>query len=289
MREAIGAGTYYQRGETLLAEEIEGSYHHDRGPGTTPLKEQKKRVKAIIAPNSPYAHCAPCAAWAYKELAETPLPDLYIILSPNHHSAESGVTTETFLTPLGMVRVDQEFARGLVSKGTISYDDEIHNREHGIEIQLPYLQFAKRKEEEKIKILPLIISSDCSLEQLSADLKETLLEQGKKAIFIVSSDFLRHGPLFHYVRYLEDTIDNVYEFDKRGIDLIKAQNPQGWQSYIDKSFAPIDGTIAITLLLKLLKPCDVRLEQYYTSAEILNEQKNTVSYAAIVFEEKKEG
>ena len=40
------------------------------------------------------------------------------------------------------------------------------------------------------------------------------------------------------------------------------------------------------LLLMLLKDCDVRLEQYYTSADILNEQKNSVSYAAIVFEEK---
>lgn len=285
MREPIAAGTYYQNGETLLAEEIEASYHNKRGPGATPSDKQDGKTLAIIAPNSPYAHCSPCAAWSYKALAETPTPDLYIILSANHHSAESGVTTETFTTPIGMVRVDQEFARGLVEKGTVTYDDEIHNRDHGIEVQLPYLQFAKRKEIEKLKILPLLISTDVDLKKLTLDLKETLVEQGKTAIYIVSTDFLRHGPLFHYVRFMEDVQKNIYDFDARGIDLIKAQNAEGWYNYIDKNFAPIDGTLPITLLLQLLKECNVKVEQYYTSADILQEQKNTVSYAAIVFEE----
>lgn len=286
MREPICSGTYYQASETLLAEEIEGSYHADRGPGSTPLGKTEKKVQAIIAPNSPYAHCGPCAAWSYKELAETPTADIYIIISANHHSAESGITTETFITPLGMARVDQEFARGLVEKGTITYDDEIHNREHGIEIQLPYLQFAKKKEIEKLKILPLLVSTDIDLKQLALDIKEVLLDQNKNPIFIVSTDFLKHGPMFHYVRYMEDIQKNIYDFDKRGIDIIKSLNADGWHNYIDKNFAPIDGTLAIQLLLMLLKNCDVRLEQYYTSADILNEQKNSVSYAAIVFEEK---
>jgi AmmeMemoRadiSam system protein B len=285
MRDPIATGTYYQGGETLLSEEIEASYHNKRGPGALPIAKQEEKVQAIIAPNSPYPHCAPCAAWSYKELAETPTPDLYIVISGNHHSVESGVTTETFVTPLGMVRVDQDFARGLVEKGTVSYDDEIHNRDHGIEVQLPYLQFAKKKELEKLKILPLLVSTDIDLKKLALDIKEVLMEQNKHAIFIISSDFLRHGPMFHYVRYLEDAQKNVYDFDARGIDLIKAQNADGWFSYIDKNFAPIDGTLPITLLLQILKKCTVNLEQYYTSGDILNEQKNTVSYAAIVFQE----
>lgn len=287
MREPICAGTYYQKGETLLSEEVEATYHHERGPGALPVSKQERNVRAIIAPNSPYPHCGPCAAWSYKALAETPTPNLYIIISANHHSAESGITTETFMTPMGMVRVDQDFARGLVEKGTISYDDEIHNRDHGIEVQLPYLQFAKRKEVEKLKILPLLVSTDIDLKKLSLDIKETLLEQNKHAIFIISSDFLRHGPLFHYVRYMEDVQKNIHEFDARGIDLIKAHNAEGWFNYADKNFAPIDGTLPITLLLYTIKECKVELEQYYTSADLLQEQKNTVSYAAIVFEEEK--
>ncbi len=284
MRSPTCSGIYYERAETLLSEQIDASYHNERGPGALPSGEGRK-VKAIIAPNSPYSHCSPCAAWSYKALAETPMPEVYIILSANHHSRESGITTETFETPLGMVRVDQDLARGIVEKGTISYDEEIHNRDHGIEVQLPYLQFAK-KQNEAIKILPVIVSSDLDLKKFALDLQETLMEQNKKAIFIVSSDFLRHGPMFHYVQFFEDVQKNVYEFDAKGIDLIKAQNAKAWQHYIDQNFAPIDGTLAITLLLELLKPCKVLLEQYYTSAEILQEQKNTVSYASIVFEEK---
>lgn len=285
MRESNCAGIYYQRGETLLKEEIEAAYHHERGPGDLPIKKQDSNTLAIIAPNSPYSHCAPCAAWAYKEIAETETPDLYIILSANHHTVESGLTTETFETPLGMVRVDQEFARALVGKGTIGYDDEIHNNDHGIEVQLPYLQFVKQKEIEKIKILPIIISNDIDLNKLAIDIKEVLLEQNKKAIIIVSSDFLRHGPMFHYVRFLDNTIKQIYDFDAKVIDLIKAQNEDAFFSFVDKNLAPIDGTIPIILMLKLLKKCNVQLEQYYVSAEILNEQKNSVSYGAIVFKE----
>ena len=286
MRESVCEGSYYSKGDNTLKQELESHYHHERGPGTTPSDKQDRNVVGIIAPNSPYAHCGPCAAWSYKALAETPMPDLYIILSANHHTQESGITAQTFITSLGMVRVDQEFARGLVEKGTIAYDDSIHEKEHGIEIQLPYLQYAKQKEVEKIKILPLLISSDMDIPKLALDIKETLVEQGKRAIVIVSSDFLRHGPLFHFVSFLEDTQKKVYEFDARGIDMIKAQNADGWAHYVEKSLAPIDGMNAITLLLKLLKPCSVELDQYYTSADILNEQKNSVSYAAIVFEEK---
>lgn len=285
MRKSNCEGIYFSRGETLLKEEIEAAYHNPRGPGDLPTSKQDADVLGIISPNSPYSHCAPCAAWAYKEIAETETPDLYIILSANHHTVESGLTTETFETPMGMVRVDQEFARALVGKGTIGYDDEIHNNDHGIEIQLPYLQFVKQKEIEKLKILPIIISSDIDLQKLAVDIKEVLLEQDKKAIVIASSDFLRHGPMFHYVRFLDDVIKQIYDFDAKVIDLIKSQNEDAFFSFVDKNLAPIDGTIPIMLLMKLIKKCNVQLEQYYVSAEILNEQKNSVSYGAVVFKE----
>ncbi|RKZ05435.1 AmmeMemoRadiSam system protein B [Candidatus Fermentibacteria bacterium] len=286
MREPICAGTYYTRPESVLREEIKAAFHHDRGPGALPTEKRDGRIKAVIVPNSPYAHSAPCAAWAYKAIAETPLPNLYILLSANHHSIKSGVTAETFQTLMGEVRVDQAFARVLVEKGTISYDTEIHTRDHGIEVQLPFLQFVKSKELEKIKILPMLISSDIDMKRLALDLKETLVEQNKKAVFIVSSDFLKHGPMFHYVRFLDDVQKNIYEFDSKVIDMIKAQDGDGFFSFVDKNFAPIDGTLPITTLLYTLKKCDVKLEQYYTTADILDEKKNSVSFAAIIFQEK---
>lgn len=286
MREPICAGTYYQPNDQLLKQEIDAAYHHERGPGALPTTKEDGKTIAIIAPNSPYAHCAPCAAWAFKAIAETPAPDLYILISANHHSAESGLTTETFLTPLGMARIDQEFARGLVAKGTVGYDDEIHRRDHGIEVQLPLLQHARQRSIENLKILPLLVSSDIDLRKLALDIKETLLEQKKRAIYIVSSDFLRYGPLFHFVPWLQETREKIREFDEHLIDLIRAQNAAGVENYLDKTFAPIDGALAIVLLLLLLKPCTVKFEHYYTSADILQEEKNSVSYAAIVFDEK---
>jgi MEMO1 family protein len=284
MREPIAAGTFYERNPELLRDQVEAHYNGPRGPGAEPLREISHNVAGIIAPNSPYKNCGDALAWSYKYLAESPLPDVYVIIATNQHSQESGISLTTFNTPLGIVRVDQELGRAVAQKGTIGINEEIHLRDHVIEVQLPFLLDAKYSEFEHIKILPVLVARGEDIKALALDIKESLIDLGKKAIFICSTDLTHYGPLFHYVPWASDIQEHIYELDRGAIECIKKQDVTGFEEYAKENILNYHGTAAIELMLHLLPKCDARLEQYFTSGDVLGDYKNAVAYASIVSE-----
>jgi len=286
MRPAAFAGQFYPATERELQQAIEECFNGERGPGSLPHKKQDREVIAFIAPHAGYQFSGPCAAWCYHALGASPKPDLFIILGPNHNDKTSGTSLETWQTPLGTVRPDQAFVKALIEKGNLKVDEESMLAEHSIEVQLPFLQYILKDEPEKLKICPILVSEDADLQQLSIDLKETLLEQNKQAVFIVSSDFTHHGPQYHYVKFSQEKAKNIYEFDGQMIEFVKQQNLDGFLAFVEENFATVCGTMPIALLLTYLKPASVKLEQYYTSGDVLDDYRNSVSYAAIVFEKK---
>ncbi len=288
MREARFAGKFYSKGEVALKEQIKNCFEGEMGPGATPIiSESQKKNKlplAIISPHAGYDFSGACAAWGYKAIGDAPLADVYVILAPNHHGLESGITQEPFMTPFGIVRVDQDFARRLLEKGTIKEDSAIHENEHSIEVQLPFLQFSHFERLEKIKILPVIVGQDLDLRSFATDIKEVMLDTDKKVVFIVSSDFTHYGRAYHYIPFSQNIQENIAKLDKGAIGLIEKLDAEGLHSYADEHLMTICGLLPIELLLRLIKPKKMLLEQYYTSAVINGDEKNSVSYASIVFE-----
>lgn len=288
MRTPRYAGLFYEKAETLLREQIKECFEGEKGPGATPPEKTSQKNKqlpqAIIVPHAGYKYSGQCAAWGYKELGEAPLPDVYIILAPSHHYLESGITQEPFQTPFGIIRVDQDLARRIIEKGTIKENPKIHEEEHAIEVQLPMLQYIHKAQIEKIRILPILVSPDLNLKQAALDIKEALLESGKKAVIIVSSDFTHYGPNYRYLPFTSNVPENIAKLDKEAIDLIMKGQAEEFLNLVDEKMMTICGANAIALMLKAIKPGKARLEQYYTSAEITGDWKNSVSYATIIFE-----
>lgn len=283
MRKAVVAGTFYEKAESLLKQQIESCFNGDRGPGALPAKQLPESIKAIIVPHAGYVYSGQCAAWAYKALAESHTPDIFILIGPSHHYLESGLTTETFETPLGNARVNQDFARRLVEKGNLKQNEKIHLQEHSLEVQLPFLKYIYKEFLEKPTILPILLSHDADLDKIALDIKETLVETGLKACFIISSDFTHHGPNYKFLPFTENVKEKIYDLDKGALDIIKTLDADKFSDYIKKTGATICGYIPITLLLKLIKSDKVLLEQYYTSGDITGDYKNSVSYASLVF------
>ncbi len=282
MREPAFAGYFYPGSESELRKQLEACFTDERGPGSLPQTKRKDRnVVAAIVPHAGYQYSGACAAWAYHALAASPRPSLYLLLGPNHNSLASGTSMETWKTPLGMVRADQEFVRALVKKGHIGLDDGIMAREHSLEVQLPFLQYVVG---ETLKVCPILLSDDVDLAQLALDIKETLVEQGKTAVIVASSDFTHHGPDYRYVRFTEEPAKQIAAFDGEMLDLITAQDADGFRAFVDKEMATVCGARAIELLLRVLKKAEVKIEQYYTSGDLAGSYRNSVSYAAVVFE-----
>jgi AmmeMemoRadiSam system protein B len=280
MRAPIAGGKFYESDEALLKSQISGHYEGDRGPGALPLAKISKDIQAILVPNSPYRNCGDCMAWAYKELAESPLADVYIIIA----AGESGMSNETFTTPLGMVRTDQELAKAIAAKGTIGFEEEAHAKSHLIEVQLPFLQHAKYSENERVKMLALFVDESIEVQQLALDIREACMELKRKPIYIVSSILTTFGPLFHWVPWGSDAANRIAELDKQLLESIKEKNIPELEDITKQNLVPVDYT-PLKLLMKLLASYAARTEQYYTSADVLGDKRNIVSYAAVVFED----
>jgi len=290
MRKSKFNGMFYEKATSLLDAQITECFTGERGPGALPSSITNKKVTAIIAPHAGYSYSGQAAAWSYKAIAEQGMSDLYIIIAPNHSSKYSGITTETFEMPYGLIRVDQHFARELVQKGNIEVNDAIHEDEHSIEVQLPFLQFIFKKQVEKIKILPILIGADYSreqLKQLALDIKEVAMDMSKNITLIISSDFTHFGRNYNYIPFGDHVKENIYKLDEAAINLIKEFKADDFLDFVEKEMMTICGASSIYLLLSYLKTGKANLEQYYTSADLTPETnyKNSVSYASIVFTE----
>lgn len=287
MVKAQFAGQFYEAQEFALDKQISECFGNKNGPGDLPLTKRINKIKAIIAPHAGYAYSGPCAAWAYKEVAEAEFADLYIIIGPSHHNNVNVLTTKGYETPLGLARTDQEFARMLLEKNDeLKDDDDAFIGEHSVEVQVPFLQFVSKDKMHELKILPILVSDSIDIAKLSLDIKDTIVESGKSVIFIISSDFTHYGRNYHHIPFSADVKKNIYETDRKAIEYIEKHDVDGWMKYVQENLMTICGFIPIAILLKTLKEGNVRLEHYYTSADLEEDTqyKNSVSYAAIIFE-----
>lgn len=284
IRKPIVAGQFYEAFSTALEKQIKDCFTHEKGPGELPIASRKKELRAIIAPHAGYPFSGPCAAWAYKEIAESAIPDTYIILGLDHAGyGKSALTLDSWETPLGLVRIDNELGNQLLKKTELANDAGAHSMEHSIEVQLPFLQFANSRESGRTKILPITISDDLDLKKLSLDMMEAIMDLNRKVIFIASSDFTHYGRDYRYLPFTSDVPKRLYELDGGAIKFIKAVDAEGFKGYVDETMATICGRQPIYLLLKLLKKSKGELLQYYTSGDLTGDYKNSVGYAAIAF------
>ena len=284
-RKAMFAGKFYAKTESELDKQITECFQNKNGPGDLPISKRTGSIKAIITPHAGYNYSGPCAAWAYKEIAESEFAELYIIIGPNHHSHVNAISMEGYETPFGLARVDQDFARKLIEKNDeLKIDEQTHELEHSIEVQVPFLQFATKDHMHELKILPIIIG-DIDYKKFALDLKELIMETDKKVIVIISSDFMHYGHEHHHIPFSKDVKENIYKVDGQAIELIKKLDSEGFLTFIEENHDTICGAMPIAIILKALKDSAVTLEQYYTSADLEEDQryKNSVSYAAIVF------
>ena len=72
-RKPIVAGMFYSDDFDELSNQINDSFHSKFGPGDLPVKKRTKEILGIISPHAGYQFSGACAAWAYKEIAESKL------------------------------------------------------------------------------------------------------------------------------------------------------------------------------------------------------------------------
>ena len=196
VRPATQAGRFYDGNAQRLRAEVDGYLAQHQG------ERHDGRVAALIVPHAGYYFSGNVAAAAYMSLDTTKTYQRIFLLGPSHHVWLNGASVNTeadyYATPLGQVKVDHETAVKLTTNGSNTeasadfvYRPEAHDREHCLEVQLPFLQ---RRFDTVPPIVPIIISTNDlrRLKRIAEALKPYFTEEN---LFIVSSDF-SHYPSY---------------------------------------------------------------------------------------------
>ncbi|TAM36199.1 AmmeMemoRadiSam system protein B [bacterium] len=149
-------------------------------------------IFALISPHAGYGYSGETAAFGYKLIKNKPYKTV-IILGAGHHKLFNGAALYAkgaFLTSLGKLNVDEEFAKEMLGKDPDIFTDEsAFTGEHSVEVQLPFLQ----KVLSDFKIVPVIVG-DCTLDtckRIALLLKNAIGK--RKDVLVVASTDLYHG------------------------------------------------------------------------------------------------
>jgi hypothetical protein len=116
-----------------------------------------KIPKAIIAPHAGYPYSGPIAGSAYACLARgRGLLKRVVLLGPSHFMVFPGLAASrasVFQSPLDPIPVEEEALARVRALPLVTTLDAAHQREHSLEVHLPFLQIALGE----FKLVPLVV------------------------------------------------------------------------------------------------------------------------------------
>ena len=184
VRRPVWAGSFYDSDKKMLAARIED--YLKKAQNVPPLPAEPL---ALISPHAGYVYSGQTAAYAYRLVQGKPY-ETVIVIGPSHQYGFEGCSIYLkggFETPLGIAAVDEDLAGRIAQLSGFSYIAEAHNKEHSVEVQIPFIQETL----PDAKIVPIIMGFQTrkTITALAGALAEVL---SLKKILIVASTDLSH-------------------------------------------------------------------------------------------------
>jgi len=264
------AGSWYPLDPDLLRESVD-SYLN-----SAVLPEISGEVVGLFVPHAGYIYSGATAGYAFNTVRSKSY-DRVVVLSPYHdlHFAPFLTTAhDAYQTPLGKIKVDRstldEIDKELKSS-ELSLTPIAHDREHSLEIELPFLQVALA---QPFLLVPIMVRTQIpeQVHVLANAIAHSL--KGKSALLVASSD------LSHF--YSENTAN---AFDEEMLKQIESFSPEGvFKSEKEgKGFACGLSAIAAALwAAKEMGANKVKLLHHSTSAEQTGDRSSVVGYGSAV-------
>ncbi len=157
--------------------------------------------QALIVPHAGYVFSGEVAAAGFSHIPQAHNYKRIILIGPSHRVGFAGASVDTLYdyagTPLGDVKIDIATGQELIRKGegVFTCRHDAHDREHCLEVQLPFLQMVFG---DVPPIVPIIIGTQRLgvLQQIAEVLEPYFNEEN---LFIISSDF-SHYPSYEDAR-----------------------------------------------------------------------------------------
>jgi AmmeMemoRadiSam system protein B/AmmeMemoRadiSam system protein A len=254
------AGTFYPDNPTELSQMIDGFL---AAANPEPINGE---IFGLICPHAGYGYSGQVAAYGYKLIKNKPYKTI-VMIGPSHQYGFSGVSVYPegiFRTPLGDLSIDKGFTKELINKDEeIRFEPRAFEKEHSVEVQLPFLQKVLRD----FKIVPIIVGdmtlSDCK--NLAALLKKAIGE--RKDVLVVASTDMYHGGDYQAL----EAADNLT------ISFLKNMDSEKLYYGLREEKLQLCGGFAVVTALILAKDLGhgkLQVLKYTNSAEVVGAKSN---------------
>lgn len=259
------AGTWYEGDPHFLAKTIDEYLTDVR------LPELAGEVIAVIAPHAGHRYSGQVAAHAFASLRGLK-PELVAVISPFHNLASQPLLTtahQAYSTPLGEIEVDPVALRELRSALDVSFTAIKRDREHSLEIELPFLQRVLTNE---FKLLPVMVRAQEAETARKLGLALAAVLKDRPAIMVASTD------LSHFYDQRTASI-----LDHEMLERFESLKPETiFEAEITgRGFACGHAAVAAVLWAGLeLGADEVKILNYATSGDVTGDHSSVVGYGA---------
>jgi AmmeMemoRadiSam system protein B/AmmeMemoRadiSam system protein A len=268
VRQPAVAGAFYPADPAALSKAVEGYMSQAQ-------KIQPEGVLvALVAPHAGYEFSGGVAAWSFAQVSGSSY-DTVIVIGPTHRFGFKGASVYTgdfFATPLGEIPVDKAMAMSFLdAKSDIVYEPRAHEKEHSLEVEMPFLQKALKG----FKVVPIVVGDPTqkSMERLSVSIARALEDKGKKALLVVSTDWS------HYHDY-----GTAVKMDWLGIQTVSKLSSFELYGRAERGETELCGIYPMMLALDVanrLGADTARLYRYANSGDVTGDKRSVVGYAAM--------
>ncbi len=262
------ADRFYTGNPAELREQVDQYLREYRAP--------TRSVRAAVVPHAGLVYSGRCAASVF---ARIEIPRVVVILGPNH-SGTLGTSSRAslwargaFETPMGPVKIAQEFAEALEQSCLLTaHDPHAHQREHAIEVILPFLAALA----PDVSIVPLLLAFDdwAECERLGRALAHLVRQWPDTVLLLASSDMTHYEPAKRAARKDRAALRAVRQLD--GQELLRVCR---------RKRVSMCGRAAVavtTVAARLLGAREGTVVDYRHSGAVTGDDRNVVAYAGVV-------
>jgi len=263
------AGAFYPSDAVKLRSDIETYIENVED------NEILDNLTTIIAPHAGYVYSGQVAAYSYAQLKDRKY-ELAVVLAPSHRARFDGASVfpeGIYETPLGDAHVDDMIGNRLVKMPGFGFIKEVHQYEHSLEVQVPFLQVVS----EDIKIVPIIIGcTDLdTCRSIGESIAEILENEKRKWVMVISTD------LSHYHSY-----DEAKSIDSMFIDSLTGFDEKSFYATLQSNRAQACGegpVLTGMIASRQLGASKVKILKYANSGDSAGPRDQVVGYLSAAF------
>jgi MEMO1 family protein len=231
-------------------------------------------AKACLVPHAGYMYSGHVAGAVF---ARIELPKKIIVLGVRHYprgEPAAILSSGAWRTPLGDAPIDERLAGALRRECPLLREDSVaHNREHSLEVQVPFLQALA----QEFLFVPVALGTVQfeSLVSVGQGIARVLGNVKENVLLLTTSDLNHYEDDATTRRKDRKAIDRLLALDARGLyDTCRNE---------EISMCGLGPAVAMLTALRSLAAKKAELVKYATSADVSGDRSQVVGYAGMIF------